>query len=349
VPHKVSFRSAKQSPRSAKESSTPAGSSVRPCPFASDQIVGHSPAILHALNTALQAAASDATVLLVGESGTGKEVLAGAIHRYSGRADGPFVAVNCAAMPDPLLESELFGHVKGAFTGADKQRIGRFERATGGTILLDEIGDMSLSLQAKILRALEEREIERVGGEVPIQLDVRIVAATHRDLRACIESGQFREDLYFRLAVVVIQLPPLRERPEDLRPLADHFLTRYACQYHLPCPTLADSASEALGRYSWPGNVRELRNVMERVIVLWGDSPVISVEHLPPEIVGEASTLTPTSEPNGRQGILPLHELELRHIRRVLAATGGHLAESAEILGIHRNTLRRKLREHGLS
>lgn len=301
--------------------------------------------MLHALSTALQAATTHATVLLIGESGTGKEVIATAIHRYSPRANGPFVPVNCAAMPDALLESELFGHVRGAFTGAEKQRIGRFERAHKGTILLDEIGDMSLSLQAKILRTVEEREIERVGDDAPVPVDVRIVAATHRDLVACIEAEQFREDLYFRLAVVTIHLPPLRERHEDLRPLAELFLTRYACQYNLPCPTLDDSAAEALTWYSWPGNVRELRNVMERVIVLWGDSPVISLQHLPPEITGETST----SEPAGRQGILPLHELELRHIRRVLTATGGHLTQAADILGIHRNTLRRKLREHGLS
>jgi two-component system response regulator HydG len=322
---------------------------ARPCPFESQQIVGRSPATLDALNTALQAAASDATVLITGESGTGKEVLAGLIHRYSHRADRPFVAFNCAAVPDSLLESELFGHVKGAYTGAERMRQGRFERASGGTLFLDEIGDMSLPLQGKILRALEEGEIEPMGGDRTVSLDVRVVAATHRNLQQSIGSKEFREDLYFRLAVVTIHLPPLRNRPEDVAALSEHFLTRYACQYSLPCPTISASALDVLERYSWPGNVRELRNVMERVIVLWGDQTEIGAQHLPPELAGcEDDTAGLQPGPQARQGLLTLSELELRHIRRVLAATNGHLTEAADVLGIHRNTLRRKLREHGL-
>ena len=336
-------------PRPAHTARERLASFARRCPFEQHHLVGRSPATLQALNTALQAAATDATVLLTGESGTGKEVLAGVIHRYSARAANPFVAVNCAALPDPMLESELFGHVKGAYTGAEKDRKGRFERASGGTIFLDEIGDMSLALQAKILRCLEERAIERLGDEKVIPVDGRVVAATHRNLPRCIEAGKFREDLYFRLAVIVIHLPPLRERVEDIPALAEHFLTRYACQYDTPCPTLSDPALERLGRYPWPGNVRELRNVIERVIALWGDASVVGVEHLPPEIRGDVSPPIPPLEPGGTDGLLPLQEVELRHIRRVLAATGGRLAEAADVLGIHRNTLRRKMREHHLT
>jgi len=300
------------------------------------------------LKTAIQVAASDATVLLCGESGTGKELLAQAIHRNSLRAQGAFVAVNCAALPESLLETELFGHEKGAFTGAVRQRIGRFERASQGTIFLDEIGDMGLGLQSKILRALEQREIERVGGDRTTPIDARVVAATNCDLTANIASGRFRQDLYFRLAVVVIHLPALREHREDIPALADHFLTQFGCQYHLGTPRLSEAALAVLQDYPWPGNVRELRNAMEQAVVRTGGGPV-EPSHLPPEIVAHAP-VSPIHSPSPPRGdadshLLPLEEVVQRHISRVVVATNGHLAQAAKILGIHRNTLRRKLEE----
>jgi DNA-binding NtrC family response regulator len=245
-----------------------------------DALVGRDPAILDVFRMVGRVAASPATVLILGESGTGKELVARAIHRNSGRAAGPFVAINCAAIPEHLLESELFGHEKGAFTGAIARKIGRFERANGGTLLLDEIGDMSLALQSKILRALQEREIERVGGEGRIPVDVRIVAATHRNLRAAIADGTFREDLYFRLAVVTMQLPRLVDRGADLDLLIRHFVAQHAARYGRPLHGIARSVFEALHAHPWPGNIRELRNVTERAVLL-ARGGVLLPEHLP--------------------------------------------------------------------
>jgi DNA-binding NtrC family response regulator len=237
----------------------------------------------------------------------------------------------------------LFGHEKGAFTGAVARRVGRFERASGGTVFLDEIGDMSLPLQAKILRVLQEREIERVGGQAPIPVDVRLVAATHRDLEQDVRSGRFREDLYYRIAVVTVQLPPLRERGDDLRLLAEHYRGFYAREYRRPVRVISREAFELLRGCAWPGNVRQLRNVIESA-VLQADGEVLLPAHLP------LDALRPRTEPyEAEAALLTLSELERRHIKRVLAEAGGQMNVAAEILGIHRNTLRRKLMEYGIA
>ncbi|HSR42706.1 MAG TPA: sigma-54 dependent transcriptional regulator, partial [Longimicrobiales bacterium] len=231
-------------------------------------IVGSGPDMAEIFQVVARVADTSATVLLTGESGTGKELVARAIHWASDRREGPFVAVNCAAIPEHLLESELFGHERGAFTGAVARKEGRFQRADGGTLLLDEIGDMGLVLQAKILRALEEKVVERVGGEEPISLDARVIAATNRSLERAIAEGEFREDLYYRLAVVELRIPPLRERPGDIRELALHFAGRFARRHGRPVRAVTEEALERLEAHSWPGNVRELRNVMDRAVVL---------------------------------------------------------------------------------
>ena len=310
-----------------------------------ESIVGESPRMLEAFKTIARVSRSTATVLVRGESGTGKELIARTIHERSARARGPFVAVNCAAIPENLLESELFGHEKGAFTGAIGRRIGRFERASGGTLFLDEIGDMSLALQAKILRVLQEREVERVGGTGPVRVDVRLIAATHRDLDKDVLSGRFREDLYYRLAVVSVALPPLRDRGNDLRALAEHYLARYAQEYSRPVHAVSPEAFAVLQSYRWPGNVRQLRNVIESAVLL-ADSDTLLPYHLPPELLlAEA----PPEDAADGGALVTLSELERRHIQKVLAASGGQMNVAAEILGIHRNTLRRKLAEYGIA
>ena len=304
--------------------------------------IGHSPPLLAAVKVARQVADSTATVLIHGESGTGKEQLARLIHDHSRRARGPFVAVNCAAIPETLLETELFGHEKGAFTGAAARRVGRFERATGGTLFLDEVGDMSPGMQAKILRALQEEEIERVGGDRPIPVDVRILAATNRDLDVEVEAGRFREDLYYRLAVVVLKLPPLRERGDDVVLLARHFLEHFAHKHGRAVREISPGALDLLRSHGWPGNIRQLRNVVERSLLV-SEGAVLLPEHLPPEVrLGESA---PRERGHAEGEFLPLKEMENRHIRRALALTGGNLGHTAEILGIHRNTLRQKLRK----
>jgi DNA-binding NtrC family response regulator len=307
------------------------------------QVVGQSRALLEAFRTIARVADSTATVLLRGESGTGKELLAQVLHEQSSRSQRPFVAVNCAAIPENLLESELFGHERGAFTGALARRIGRIERASGGTLFLDEIGDMSLALQAKILRALQEREVERVGGEAPIRVDVRLIAATNRDLEADVAAGRFREDLYYRLAVVPVELPPLRARDDDVRLLAEYYVCRAAREHDRPARRLDASALRLLRSYAWPGNVRQLRNAMERAVLL-ADGAVIRAAHLPAEV------RTPALESgDGFSAYGTLADVEKRYIARVLDQTGGHMAHAAEVLGIHRNTLRRKLEAYGMA
>jgi DNA-binding NtrC family response regulator len=241
------------------------------------------------------------------------------------------------------LESELFGHEKGAFTGALVRRIGRFERASGGTVFLDEIGDMSLPLQAKILRVLQEREIERVGGSGPVAVDVRLIAATHRDLEQDVRAGRFREDLYYRLAVIVVPLPALRDRGDDLRLLIEHYVARYAREYRRPVRAIARESMAVLRGYQWPGNVRQLRNVIESAVLL-ADGEVLLPSHLPPELI----THEEPAVAEGTPAMITLSELERRHIQRVLTASGGQMNVAAEILGIHRNTLRRKLTEYGI-
>ncbi|HEY8470634.1 MAG TPA: sigma-54 dependent transcriptional regulator [Longimicrobiales bacterium] len=318
-------------------------------------IVGRSPRFLAAFELAMRVAPTRATVLVQGETGTGKELLARLVHAYSPRAARPFVAVNCAAVPESLLEAELFGYERGAFTGASTRRVGRFERAHGGTLFLDEIGDMSPAMQAKVLRVLQEHEIERLGGGGPRPVDVRVVAATNRDLEREVEAGRFRGDLYYRLAVVVITLPALRERGEDAGLLAEHFLRQFCREYNRRACRFSEEAYAALLAYPWPGNVRQLQNVIERaVLVCQGDT--ILPEHLPARIRGggsaapEAGPVGPDAETLARQdALLPLEELERRHISRALALAGGRMGRAAKLLGIHRNTLRRKLQAYGMT
>ena len=312
---------------------------ARSVPIGPHALVSQSPAMLGVCRQVAQVAPSTASVLILGESGTGKELMARAIHQQGPRGAAPFVALNCAAIPENLLESELFGHEKGAFTGAVARKIGRFERAHGGTLLLDEIGDMSLALQSKILRALQEREIERVGGTAAIPVDVRLVAATNRDLPALIEDGRFREDLYYRLAVVTISLPRLAERGDDLLLLTAHFVAEFQKQYGKRVSAISDQALALLRSHDWPGNVRELRNVVERAVLV-ADGDMLGVEHLPEEWRSRSAD-------DARPG-RTLQEVETRHIAEVLAASGRHIAEAARILGVHRNTLARKMRSYGL-
>jgi len=306
-------------------------------------LVGQSPAMLDVYKLMARVAHSTATVLVQGESGTGKEVVARTIHQHGPAAAGPFVAVNCAAIPENLLESELFGHEKGAFTGAVARKIGRFEQAGGGTLFLDEIADMSLALQAKILRAVQEREIERVGGGESIPVTVRLIAATNRDLQVAIAQGRFREDLYYRLAVVTIQLPRLVDRGDDLILLVAYFARQFAQRYGKRIEALSDRALELLRHHRWVGNVRELRNVIERAVIVAIDR-TLRTEHLPDELRAEEPGV-----PERSSGGLPtLAEAEARHIARVLAHTGGQIGAAADVLGIHRNTLTRKMKEYGL-
>ncbi len=308
-------------------------------------IVGNGPEMAKIFEVLARVASSPATVLVTGESGTGKELIAQAIHWASDRDDGPFVAVNCAAIPEHLLESELFGHERGAFTGAVARRRGRFERANGGTLFLDEIGDMSLVLQSKILRVLEERVLERVGGEEALPLDVRIVAATHQDLQQRIMAGEFREDLYYRLAVVEMHVPPLRERGDDVRELALHYVAHFAERYARPMEGITEEAIQRLQAYHWPGNVRELRNVLDRAVLLSRGGVLRSSELRLGATSPRASARSQIDDVAGYPPSTSLDKVEADHIRRVLRLTEGHMGHAAEILGIHRNTLARKVRE----
>ncbi len=306
-------------------------------------LVGQSLPWQRTLELVAQAAPSAATILLQGESGTGKELLAKEIHRLSPRAAGPFVAVNCAALPEGLLESELFGHERGAFTGAASRHEGRFERAHGGTLLLDEIGETSAAVQVRLLRVLQEGQIERVGGRETVAVDVRVIAATNRNLEEQVKAGAFREDLYYRLNVIQLPVPPLRARPGDVALLAAHFLRRYAEKNGKAVRGFSAAALKALDGYGWPGNVRELENAVERAVVL-GRDEMIGLEDLPAAIVGADGGSTP--EP--RQAIAvpigtPLAEVEELLIRETLKRTGGDKRLAAQLLGIHARTIQRKL------
>jgi len=298
--------------------------------------------------TIARVARSTSTVLLTGESGTGKEVVARALHWASDRARGPFVAVNCAAIPEQLLESELFGHERGAFTGAVARRVGRFERANGGTLFLDEIGDMSLVLQAKVLRVLEDRVVERVGGETSDPIDVRVVAATNQELDEATADGRFREDLFFRLAVVELHLPPLRDRGADTRRLALHFAAHFAARHGKTVRAITENALGRLEGAAWPGNVRELRNVMDRAVLLARGDVIRSADLRTGRAAPRGSARSEAGGGVGYSSDLSLEEVESDHIRRVLAALDGHMARAAESLGIHRNTLARKMRQYGI-
>jgi len=283
-------------------------------------------------------AKSNATVLIVGESGTGKELVARATHSQSYRKDKPFVAVSCAALPETLLESELFGHEKGAFTGAHAQRRGKFEVANQGTLFLDEIGEMSANIQVHLLRVLEEKEFTRVGGNELIKVDVRIISATNKDMKQAIANGQFREDLYYRLNVVTIELPSLREREEDIPLLAQHFLKKFAVENQKEITDFSPEATNFLLKCEWPGNVRELENAIERAVIL-AKNAYLEVADLP----RQSSTLT-HSAPPGKS----LEEIEKNHILNVLNETGGNYTKAARILGISRVTLYNKIRAYGL-
>ncbi len=314
--------------------------------YAFDNIVGRSPRICEIMRLAGEVSRTDTTVLLTGESGTGKELLSRAIHINSPRASGPFLPVNCAAIPSGLLEAELFGYERGAFTGAVQRKKGRFELASGGTIFLDEISDMELGIQAKLLRVIESRQFERLGGDKSIRADVRIIAATNRDLARMVEEGQFREDLYYRINVFPIRLPPLRERREDIEPLCDFFLSEFSRAFGRKAPTLAAKALDKLREHRWKGNVRELRNVLERAMILAGDEQIAS-RHI---ILDEAQEthagpvdLQQTLIQAIRDQGINLEEIEKACIRQAMEREGHNVSRAARLLGLSRATLRYRL------
>jgi len=315
-------------------------------------LIGDSPAIREVVKVIRRAGPTDATVLLTGESGTGKEVAARALHAESRRRGGPFVALNCSALPGDLVESELFGHVRGAFTGADREREGMFEAADGGTLFLDEVGDLAAPAQAKLLRALEERTVTRLGSNKPVPVDVRVVAATHRPLDRMSAEGGFREDLLYRLRVIALHLPPLRERREDVPAIALHFLTEMAARHHRPVRGLGDGARRALLAYDWPGNVRELRNAIERAVVL-AEGETIEAADLPPQLAASAAPIRPV---DAALADLPFAEARDRAVdafeRAYLQAAlerHGTVSAAARALGLHRQSLQKKLRQLGLT
>jgi formate hydrogenlyase transcriptional activator len=310
------------------------------------QIIGNSPALQQVLRLVQVVAQTDATVLINGETGTGKELMAEALHKGSARSNGPFVKVNCAALPAGLLESELFGHERGAYTGAVARGIGRFERAHRGTLFLDEIGDLPLELQPKLLRVLQERQFERLGGGATIHTDVRVICATHRNLAEMIDERQFRADLFYRLSVFPLEIPPLRERPEDIPVLVQHFAMHYAARLHKPMTAITEEFMAALVRHSWPGNVRELQNFMERSVIL----ATGSVLHgLPPEPTYPTQADSEWPKPSAP---VTLEEAERSHILHALRQTegivGGRKGAAAR-LGLPRTTLLSKMRRLGIS
>jgi len=316
----------------------------KPSSSPSSVIVGRSPAMQHVYKLIGQVAASDSTVLIRGESGTGKELVVNAIHHNSMRANGPLVKVNCAAIPEMLLEAELFGHEKGAFTNAASRRIGRFEHANGGTLFLDEIGELAPQLQSKLLRAVQERTIERLGSNIPIRVDLRLIAATSRNLEQAVAEGTFREDLYYRLSVVVIELPPLRERRQDIPALVEHFLHRGDRHF-----SITPAALNLLCEHDWPGNVRELENTLERAMVL-ARTNVIDVDHVQLRPAARSTPLSWTEQiplENGWKTNIAAAEKAM--ISRALKAAEGNKSKAAALLGIHRRLLYEKMREHKIA
>lgn len=318
------------------------------------KLLGRSAAMERVFSIIRQVAPSKTTVLIEGESGTGKELVAQAIHSLSGRPENKFVAVNCAALSPQLLESELFGHEKGSFTGAGQRRIGRFEQADGGTIFLDEIGEIDAGTQVRLLRVLSERTIERVGSNASIPVNVRVIAATNKSLKKLVQEGKFREDLYFRLNVVHIQMPPLRDRREDIPLLATAFLKEFARENNKEFKPLSRDALEAVRNYSWPGNVRELRTAMEHGVVM-SNSASIGLHHLPPQLQDTSPETIPQKRPednapNTQNGLVPagvlnLSLLERNAIQQALAQSNGNKTAAAHLLGISRRTLQRKLQD----
>jgi two-component system, NtrC family, response regulator HydG len=312
--------------------------------FSFHNIIGNSPAMQEMFATLAMVAPTDATVLITGESGTGKELVANALHQNSPRRDAPFITLNCAALNENLLESELFGHEAGAFTGASGRRRGRFERAHGGTLLLDEIGDMSLPIQSKILRVLQEGEFERLGGTETIKVDVRLLAATHKDLQAMIDAGTFRQDLYFRLSVVPVHLPPLRQRSLDIPELAGVFLQRYARKNQKDIKGFHPEVINLLIHYDWPGNIRELENTIERAVILClGEQ--ISPHDLPSRLLSKEIHELGSDQ---AETTFTLRDMEREMIRSTLEKTGHNKSRTAKILGVARQTLLNKIKEYGL-
>ncbi|MFH1242367.1 MAG: sigma-54 dependent transcriptional regulator [Pseudomonadota bacterium] len=315
--------------------------------FDQRNIIGRSTAMVKLLDTVAQVAPTEATVLITGESGSGKELIAGAIHFNSPRKAGPFIKINCAALTETLLESELFGHEKGAFTGAYRRKEGRFLLADGGSLFLDEVSEMSLAMQVKLLRVLQEREITRVGGEEVISVDVRVITATNKALIAEIEKGRFREDLYYRLNVVTLDVPPLRERKEDIPLLAQHFLDIFAEKNHKHIKGLTPHAMDRLLKYEWPGNVRELMNAIERAVVL-SRGEYLDEEDLPMVLKEKDLQGKGLAAEKAMPGDLPLNEVEKATILKTLEASGGNKSEAARRLGITRRTLHKKLKKYGV-
>ena len=314
------------------------------------EIVGQSPAMLTVRRQIAQVAPTDAWVLITGENGTGKEVIARAIHASSRRANKPWVAMNCAAIPEELIESELFGHVKGSFTGADRNKDGKFEQAHEGTLFLDEIGDMSLKTQAKILRILQEQRFERVGGSRTVEVDVRVLAATNKDLRKEIRSGGFREDLFYRLNVYPIDVPPLRERSEDLEGFIRHFVTTMACKENYHPITFSKDALRAMGRYAWPGNVRELKNIVERLMIMHAGEE-ITADKLPEEMRRAEAYVAPDAcaVSFGDDFREARNAFEKQFLEERVKAHGGNITQLAEQIGLERSYLYRKLKALGIS
>ncbi|HXX68067.1 MAG TPA: sigma-54 dependent transcriptional regulator [Polyangiaceae bacterium] len=317
--------------------------------FAAQNVIGSSPAMREVLDLVEQAAPSKASVLLTGETGTGKELVAHAIHQNSSRRSAPFVKLHCAALAETLLESELFGHEKGAFTGAAIRREGRFQQAAGGTLFLDEIGEISPAIQVKLLRFLQERTFERVGGNDTLKVDVRIIAATNRDLASEVAAGKFREDLYYRLNVINIEMPPLRARPADIMVLSIHFLRRFALENAKQINGFSDDAIERLTSYRWPGNVRELENVIERSVVLCDDAK-LSSKHLPTGVgPGPRATVGAAPRANIRIPGSTMSEIERYAILTTVQACSGRTTQAARMLGISIRKLQYKLQEYGVT
>jgi len=314
--------------------------------FGVQNLVGPSPAMRVVRELIEKIATSDATTVFIeGENGTGKELAARAIHFSGARADQPLLDLNCSAVPETLFESELFGHERGAFTDAKAMKKGLFEIADGGTLLLDEIGDLKPAMQAKLLRVLETRKFRRVGGTQDIAVDVRVIALTNKDMITAVQHGEFRQDLYYRLKVIAVKMPPLRERPTDIVPLAEHFLEHFADEFKKPKKTLSPETRQAITRYPWPGNARELHNAIERVVILEAD-PIIALDHLPLEIRAGIPTVAPTAVTLPADGIA-LETVERDLVRQAMERTNGNQTRAADLLGIERDALRRRLIKYG--